>query len=175
MDNVVLSIDGRPEVNDAMRPDRGGHGSYERIVPKFQKLAESRGQERYYVRGTFTRHNLDFAADVLHLVLGQVQQVLAFQQDLAALHRCCVGQQTHQGKAGHALAAAGLADNAQSLAFLNLKGQIIKQVEDIAIIILKTHAVIFEFYDGRHIITRSLYSLIGCIHITSDFQTVNSW
>ena len=67
MDNVVLSIDGRKEVNDRMRPDRGGHGSYERIVPRFLRFAESRGQERYYVRGTFTHHNLDFAADVLHL------------------------------------------------------------------------------------------------------------
>ena len=50
-----------------MRPFRGGQGSYDVIVPKFQKLAESRGQTNYYVRGTFTHHNLDFAEDVLHL------------------------------------------------------------------------------------------------------------
>ncbi len=67
MANVVLSIDGRRKVNDRMRPFRGGQGSYDRIVPKFRKLAESRGQKNYYVRGTFTRHNLDFAEDVLHL------------------------------------------------------------------------------------------------------------
>ena len=67
MSNVVLSIDGRREVNDRMRPFRGGQGSYDVIVPKFQKLAESRGQTNYYVRGTFTHHNLDFAEDVLHL------------------------------------------------------------------------------------------------------------
>lgn len=67
MSNVVLSIDGRREVNDRMRPFRGGQGSYDVIVSKFQKLAESRGQTNYYVRGTFTRHNLDFAKDVLHL------------------------------------------------------------------------------------------------------------
>lgn len=67
MTNVVLSIDGRRKVNDRMRPFRGGQGSYDRIVPKFRKLAESRGQKNYYVRGTFTRHNLDFAEDVLHL------------------------------------------------------------------------------------------------------------
>ena len=67
MSNVVLSIDGRKEVNDEMRPFRGGQGSYDLIVPKFQKLAESRHQMNYYVRGTFTRNNLDFAEDVLHL------------------------------------------------------------------------------------------------------------
>ena len=49
-----------------MRPFRGGKGSYDLIVPKFQKFADSRGQSRYYVRGTFTRHNLDFAEDVMH-------------------------------------------------------------------------------------------------------------
>ncbi len=67
MANVVLSIDGRKEVNDRMRPHRGGQGSYDEIVPKFQKLAESRDQFNYYVRGTFTHHNLDFGRDVEHL------------------------------------------------------------------------------------------------------------
>ncbi len=66
MDNVVLSLDGRREVNDRMRPFRSGAGSYDLIVPKFQKLADSRNQERYYVRGTFTRENLDFSEDILH-------------------------------------------------------------------------------------------------------------
>ena len=66
MDNVVLSLDGRKEINDNMRPFRNGKGSYDLIVPKFQKLAGSRNQERYYVRGTFTRNNLDFSNDVLH-------------------------------------------------------------------------------------------------------------
>lgn len=67
MANVVLSIDGRKEVNDFMRPFRNGKGSYELIVPKFQKFADSRNQDKYYVRGTFTHHNLDFSKDVLHL------------------------------------------------------------------------------------------------------------
>lgn len=67
MGNVVLSIDGRKEVHDYMRPFRKGAGSYELIVPKFQKFADSRHQERYYVRGTFTHNNLDFSEDVLHL------------------------------------------------------------------------------------------------------------
>lgn len=66
MDNVVLSLDGRKEVNDQMRPFRSGQGSYDLIVPKFQKLADSRNQEKYYIRGTFTRNNLDFADDILH-------------------------------------------------------------------------------------------------------------
>ena len=67
MANVVLSIDGRKEVNDKMRPFRGGKGSYDLILPKFQKFADSRHQEKYYVRGTFTHNNLDFAEDVFHL------------------------------------------------------------------------------------------------------------
>ena len=66
MDNVVLSLDGRKEVNDRMRPFRNGKGSYDLIVPKFRKLAESRNQEKYYIRGTFTRENLDFSKDVEH-------------------------------------------------------------------------------------------------------------
>ena len=66
MSNVVLSLDGRPEVNDRMRPFRNGKGSYELIVPKFQKFAKSRGEKDYFVRGTFTRNNLDFGNDVLH-------------------------------------------------------------------------------------------------------------
>lgn len=67
MANVVLSIDGRKEVHDHMRPFRKGAGSYDLIVPKFQKFAESRNQDKYYVRGTFTHYNLDFSEDVLHL------------------------------------------------------------------------------------------------------------
>ena len=90
MDNVVLSIDGRKEVNDRMRPFRKGAGSYDLIVPKFQKLAESRNQERYYVRGTYTHFNTDFSKDVLHLAdLGfkqiSVEPVVAQPTDEYAL------------------------------------------------------------------------------------------
>ena len=67
MGNVVMSIDGRKEVHDRMRPFRKGAGSYDLIVPKFQKWADSRHQDKYYARGTFTHYNLDFAQDVLHL------------------------------------------------------------------------------------------------------------
>lgn len=67
MDNVVLSIDGREEVNDRMRKRVDGRGIYKEILPKIIDLAESRNQDRYYVRGTFTRENLDFSKDVLHL------------------------------------------------------------------------------------------------------------
>ncbi|MCI9138096.1 MAG: thioether cross-link-forming SCIFF peptide maturase, partial [Lachnospiraceae bacterium] len=75
MANVVLSIDGRKEVNDKMRPFRKGAGSYDLIVPKFQKFADSRNQEKYYVRGTFTHNNLDFSQDVLHLADLGFQQI----------------------------------------------------------------------------------------------------
>lgn len=67
MDNVVLSLDGRKEVHDRMRPTRSGKGSYDLIVPKFQKFVKSRGQKKYFVRGTYTHYNLDFSKDVLHM------------------------------------------------------------------------------------------------------------
>ncbi|WP_305767437.1 thioether cross-link-forming SCIFF peptide maturase [Candidatus Epulonipiscium viviparus] len=67
MDNVVLSLDGRPEINDQMRPTANGKGSYDIILPKFKKLVEKRGGKKYYIRGTFTHKNLDFAKDVLHI------------------------------------------------------------------------------------------------------------
>lgn len=68
MDNVVLSLDGRPSVNDEMRKTVSGAGSYDIIVPKFQKLVEKRDPKLdYYARGTFTGKNLDFAEDVVHI------------------------------------------------------------------------------------------------------------
>ena len=90
MDNVVLSIDGRKEVHDRMRPFRKGAGSYDLIVPKFQKFAESRHQDKYYVRGTYTHFNTDFSKDVLHLAdLGfkqiSVEPVVAQPTDEYAL------------------------------------------------------------------------------------------
>lgn len=67
MSNVVLSVDGRKEIHDFMRPTPGGQGSYDIIMPKFKKLADSRNQQNYYVRGTYTHNNLDFSKDVLSL------------------------------------------------------------------------------------------------------------
>jgi len=67
MHNIVLSIDGREEINNLMRPNYSGKGTYDKIVPKFQSIADKRNQTDYYVRGTFTKHNLDFGEDVLHL------------------------------------------------------------------------------------------------------------
>ncbi len=64
MHNVVLSLDGRKEVHDHMRPTINGKGSYDVILPKFKKLVERRGNKQYYLRGTFTHHNIDFAEDV---------------------------------------------------------------------------------------------------------------
>jgi len=67
MSNIVLSIDGRKEVNDQLRRRVDGRGCYDTIVPKYQKLVDRRGHDNYYVRGTFTAKNLDFSEDVLHL------------------------------------------------------------------------------------------------------------
>lgn len=64
MDNVVLSLDGRKDINDCMRPTVNGKGSYDIIVPKFKKLVEKRGDKDYYIRGTFTNNNLDFSEDL---------------------------------------------------------------------------------------------------------------
>ena len=67
MHNVVLSLDGRKQVHDRLRKTAGGKGSYDIIVPKFQKLVSRRGEKSYYIRGTFTHHNVDFAEDILHM------------------------------------------------------------------------------------------------------------
>ena len=67
MDNVVLSIDGRKEINDKMRYTVNGNGTYDIILPKFKEMVRKRKDKSYYVRGTFTKHNIDFAKDVLHL------------------------------------------------------------------------------------------------------------
>jgi uncharacterized protein len=67
MSNVVLSLDGRKEVNDHFRRDYAGNGSYDKIVPKFQKLVEAREGKNYYVRGTFTHNNVDFTNDLFHM------------------------------------------------------------------------------------------------------------
>ena len=69
MHNVVLSLDGRKDINDHMRPRVGGQGSYDSIVPKYQKLVKARAftGKDYYIRGTFTRDNIDFAEDVMHM------------------------------------------------------------------------------------------------------------
>ncbi len=75
MDNIVLSIDGRREVHDHMRPFKNGTGSYDLILDKFKKVAESRNQSKYYVRGTFTHYNLDFVKDVLSLADEGFEQI----------------------------------------------------------------------------------------------------
>lgn len=64
MHNVVLSLDGRKEVHDRFRVDYQGRGSYDTIVPKFQKLVQARGGQNYYMRGTFTHQNPDFLQDI---------------------------------------------------------------------------------------------------------------
>ena len=68
MSNVVISLDGRKEIHDRYRVDYAGNGSWERIVPKFQKLVEARGGKNYYVRGTFTHANPDFLNDIKQML-----------------------------------------------------------------------------------------------------------
>jgi len=67
MGNVVLSLDGRRQVNDRMRKSRNGKGSYDLIVPKFQDFVKKRGDGEYYMRGTYTHYNTDFLSDLLHM------------------------------------------------------------------------------------------------------------
>ena len=64
MSNVVLSLDGRKEIHDEFRVDYAGNGSFDKIVPKFQRLVEVRGGKEYYMRGTFTHRNPDFLEDI---------------------------------------------------------------------------------------------------------------
>ena len=68
MSNVVLSLDGRKEVHDRYRVDYAGNGSWEKIVPKFQKLVQARGGKNYYMRGTFTHANPDFLEDIKQML-----------------------------------------------------------------------------------------------------------
>jgi len=75
MSNVVLSIDGRREINDKTRFFEDGSGCYDMILPQYKKLVSLRGEKSYYVRGTFTRHNLDFSNDVLHLANEGFEQI----------------------------------------------------------------------------------------------------
>ena len=90
MSNVVLSLDGRKEIHDALRVDYAGNGSYDRIVPKFQKLVKARGGKNYYMRGTFTHANPDFTKDLFHMAdLGftelSMEPVVCAPGDSAAL------------------------------------------------------------------------------------------
>ncbi len=90
MSNVVLSLDGRKEVHDRFRVDRAGKGSFDRIVPKFQKLVAARGGKNYYMRGTFTHYNPDFLEDIRAMLdLGftelSMEPVVCAEDDPAAL------------------------------------------------------------------------------------------
>ena len=91
MHNVVLSLDGRKEVNDNMRPTANNKGSYDIIAPKFKKLVSERPKDKYYyIRGTFTRDNLDFSEDVLHFAnegfkLTSVEPVVGEEENPYAL------------------------------------------------------------------------------------------
>ena len=88
--NVVLSLDGRKEIHDRFRVDYAGNGSWEKIVPKFQKLVEARGHKNYYMRGTFTHANPDFLKDIQTMLdLGftelSMEPVVCAEDDPSAL------------------------------------------------------------------------------------------
>ena len=90
MSNVVLSLDGRKEIHDRYRVDYAGNGSWEKIVPKFQKLVEARGNKNYYMRGTFTHANPDFLKDIEEMLrLGftelSMEPVVCAPEDPSAL------------------------------------------------------------------------------------------
>ena len=90
MSNVVLSLDGRKEIHDRFRVDYAGNGSFDRIVPKFQKLVAARGGKNYYMRGTFTHANPDFLTDIKTMLdLGftelSMEPVVCRDDDPAAL------------------------------------------------------------------------------------------
>lgn len=90
MSNVVLSLDGRKEVHDRYRVDYNGVGSWEKIVPKFKKLVDARGNKDYYMRGTFTHHNPDFLSDIQTMLdLGftelSMEPVVCAESDESAL------------------------------------------------------------------------------------------
>lgn len=90
MSNVVLSLDGRPEVHDRLRVDYMGRGSYDLIVPKFQEFVKRRGGKNYYMRGTFTHNNIDFTNDIFHMAdLGftelSMEPVVCSPEDASAL------------------------------------------------------------------------------------------
>ncbi len=90
MSNVVLSLDGRKEVHDRFRVDYSGKGSFDTIVPKFQKLVEKRGGKNYYMRGTFTHRNPDFLEDIKTMLdLGfrelSMEPVVCAETDASAL------------------------------------------------------------------------------------------
>lgn len=90
MSNVVLSLDGRKEIHDRLRVDYAGNGSYDKIVPLFQKLVQARGHKNYYIRGTFTHANPDITKDIFHMARLSfdslsMEPVVCNPQDPAAL------------------------------------------------------------------------------------------
>lgn len=86
--SLVLSLDGRKEIHDHMRPNVAGHGSYEQVIKNFKKVVAARKNDNYFLRGTFTARNLDFTADVLDMAdqgfdLLSVEPVVAKDADYA--------------------------------------------------------------------------------------------
>lgn len=88
--SAVISLDGRKEVHDRMRPDAGGHGTYDKVIANFKKFVKSRNNDNYYMRGTYTKYNLDFTKDVLSMAdegfdILSIEPVVAKDADYAIL------------------------------------------------------------------------------------------
>ncbi len=92
MDNIVISIDGRKEVHDAIRCDRAGNGSYDRIVPAAVELVKGREEKSYYIRGTFTSANTDFSKDVMYLA-GLGFREISLEPVVGAGHRLFIKEE----------------------------------------------------------------------------------
>ena len=128
MDNVVLSVDGRKEVHDYMRPFRNGKGSYDFIIDKFKKFADSRNQKKYYVRGTFTHHNLDFSKDVMHLADAGFEQI-------------SVEPVVAQDTADYAITEAGFGEDLGAEKFLDIKCRMAGIKPDAVVIVATVRAL----------------------------------
>jgi uncharacterized protein len=152
MHNVVLSLDGRKEVNDAVRKRVDGTGSYDRILPLAKKMVEERKVGQYYVRGTFTRKNLDFGKDVLHMAdLGFDQ--ISVEPVVAA-------------------AGSGLDIREEDLEFVNNEYERLAKVKDIFVLGFKDSDMISSELKGHVAIAKGLGIMDGSSEMFSPKENL---
>ena len=111
-----------------------------------QRTSDVMKELKYIAENRLSAENGVLSPDLFHLRLRLFQQILSIEQDLSSLYRGRSRQKPHQRKAGHAFAAAGFTYDSQSLSFVQLHIQMVDQVVDLSVIVLKTHAVILELY-----------------------------
>ena len=95
MSNIVMSLDGRKSVNDYMRVTSSGCGTYDAVLENFLKIAKNRKNKDYYIRGTFTKKNLDFTKDVVHLYNLGFKKISLEPAPGASEKLCCSHVQKH--------------------------------------------------------------------------------